>query len=117
MPFNLKADAQVYQVLNLRLSKTASKIMSAAEYHKAASWLPQWTCVRNFQAILTDSKVEALACARREIIATCNVHGFAPEAFEFELDVVPVKLIDGHHRFWMTSSLRTFDFYPVVPTT
>lgn len=118
MSFNVRSTAKIYQVLSLRLSRAARETLPGGLRDEINTWLGQWTCIRNFKALITDTKVDALRAFREEIKATVMQHNFPPEAFEFEMDSVDLKVIDGHLRFWLsTPTVRTFDFHLVVPAT
>lgn len=115
MSFHVTPESVVYQITALYLRKEADKILTVSQKQDIEGWLKQWTCIRNFQALITTVKVDALAAFRREITRTVSSHKWPPEAFEFEMDSVPVKKIEGEWRMWLTTlTTKTLDVYPVV---
>lgn len=92
----------VTQVVKISLKDDAEKKLSHYDYKRVAEWLTQWTPIKNFKAVITDSREDGIAKTRmalRENLVPSWL-GVKPEMFSFQ---VSYQEIDADGRFWMSA--------------
>lgn len=97
----------IVQVVHIRLTERAKYELSKASYDRAEEWLKHWTPVGNFQAVIAESREEALKAATKMLHESLcpswmrKESGVFPWHFEFEVSHQEVK----NSRFWMSTQI------------
>lgn len=105
---------QIVQVTRIALKGNAKSLISAEAYDEVKSWLPQWTPVNNYKAVIADTLQEGVARYQKELSEKLvpwflSNKGVLPEHFEFTVTYQEIE--DG--RFWHQPSTELLTRFPV----
>lgn len=105
----------ITQIVEVKLRGSAKDSLSYNAVTSVEEWLKQWTCLKNFKAIISDTEEQGIEKCREMLRAELvpswlQYRGVMPEHFSFE---VSSQEVDKDGRFWLSSTVRFLREYPV----